>query len=97
MNSQDGITKTIRLSSASVDRLTATYELSGVGSVYVRFGLSPNLYDLMLRGQAGLTTTLPSPQRLNLANTSPPPPSVPSSKSREQEPPSIPSPPILIA
>ena len=71
MNSQDGITKTIRLSSASVDRLTATYELSGVGSVYVRFGLSPNLYDLMLRGQAGLTTTLPSPQRLNLANTSP--------------------------
>lgn len=71
MNSQDGITKTIRLSSASIDRLTATYELSGVGSVYVRFGLSPNLYDLMLRGQAGLTTTLPSPQRLNLANTSP--------------------------
>ncbi len=71
MNSQDGITKTIRLSSASVDRLTATYALSGVGSVYVRFGLSPNLYDLMLRGQAGLTTTLPSPQRLNLANTSP--------------------------
>ena len=71
MNSQDGITKTIRLSSASVDRLTATYSLSGVGSVYVRFGLSPNLYDLMLRGQAGLTTTLPSPRRLNLANTSP--------------------------
>jgi hypothetical protein len=71
MNSQDGITKTIRLSSASVDRLTATYALSGVGSVYVRFGLSPNLYDLMLRGQAGLTTTLPSPRRLNLANTSP--------------------------
>ncbi|NCY22889.1 hypothetical protein EBX31_13165, partial [bacterium] len=71
MNSQDGVTKTIRLANASSDRLAATYNLSGLSRAYLRFGLSPNLQDLMIRGQTGLAVTSPSANRINVANVSP--------------------------
>ena len=70
MNSQDGVTKTIRLATASSDRLAATYNLSGLSQAYLRFGLSPNLQDLMIRGQAALAVTSPSASRINVANVS---------------------------
>jgi hypothetical protein len=64
------VTKTIRLANASSDRLTATYSLSGLSRAYLRFGLSPNLQDLMIRGQTGLAVTSPSASRINVANVS---------------------------
>ena len=69
MNSTDGLTKTIRLANSSSDRLTATYTFSGQSSAYIRFGLSPNLQDLMIRGQSGLAVTTTS-NRINVANVS---------------------------
>lgn len=63
-----GISKTIRVPGASSERLEATYELTGLNKAYIRFGLSPNLLDLMLRGQAGLTETNPTTTRVNLTN-----------------------------
>jgi hypothetical protein len=53
--STTGISKTISLANAWTGNLTATYTLSGPNEIYVRFGLSPNLLDLKLRGQQGLT------------------------------------------
>jgi hypothetical protein len=50
-----GITKQISLANAWTGNITATYTFSGPTEAYVRFGLSPNLLDLMLRGQQGLT------------------------------------------
>jgi hypothetical protein len=70
MNSQDGVTKTIRLANASSDRLAATYNLAGLSRMYLRFGVSPNLQDLMIRGQTGLAVTSPSASRINVANVS---------------------------
>jgi hypothetical protein len=69
MKSEDGVTKTIRLANASSDRLVATYNLSGLSQAYLRFGLSPNLQDLMIRGQAALAVTS-SASRINVANVS---------------------------
>jgi len=70
MKSEDGVTKTIRLANASSDRLVATYNLSGLSQAYLRFGLSPDLQDLMIRGQAALAVTSPSASRINVANVS---------------------------
>ena len=67
MNSQDGVTKTIRLTSASSDRLTASYSFSGQSSAFIRFGLSPHLENLMIRGQSGLGVTATS-NRIQVAN-----------------------------
>jgi len=55
--SGDGkIAKTITLSPRAT-HLRATYALSGdVNTLFVRFGLSPNLHDLLLHGQANLAT-----------------------------------------
>lgn len=57
--SSDGkISKTITLSALKT-QLEAAYTLSGgLTGVYVRFGLSPNLYDLFLHGQAHLGGTV---------------------------------------
>ena len=57
--SPDGcIQKTITLAALKT-QLEATYTLSGgLSQLYVRFGLSPNLYDLLLRGQMGLSGTV---------------------------------------
>jgi len=67
--SNGGVTKTIRITNAASERLEATYQLTGLNKAYVRFGLSPNLLDLMTRGQAGLVETNPSGSRVNLTNT----------------------------
>ena len=54
--SSDGyIQKTITLAALQT-QLEASYTLSGgLTQLYVRCGLSPNLYDLLLRGQTGMT------------------------------------------
>ena len=39
-----------------------------VESLYIRFGLSPNLYDLLLNGQAHLKPLVDDGSRLGLAN-----------------------------
>ena len=55
--SSDGkIAKTVTLAPRA-SLLGAQYHLTGgVNTVYVRFGMSPNLYDLLLNGQANLGT-----------------------------------------
>ncbi len=72
--SQGGISKTITLADASTGKLTATYSLSGPDKLYVRFGLAPNLLDLMLHGQADLQSSEVkdgvTTKRLNLVNNS---------------------------
>jgi hypothetical protein len=64
-----GITKRISLASAWTGNITATYTFSGPTEAYVRFGLSPNLLDLMLRGQQGLTAN-ETATRATLTNVS---------------------------
>ena len=49
-----GVTKEITIRSATVGEIDASYTLTALDRLYVRFGLSPNLLDLMLRGQEGL-------------------------------------------
>lgn len=69
--SSGGVSKTITLPNASQGRIAATYSLSGPSSLYVRFGLSPNLLDLMLRGNTALTPeTIESNTRASVANSS---------------------------
>ncbi len=68
--SNGGVTKTIRIPGAASERLEATYQLTGLSKAYVRFGLSPNLLDLLLRGQAGLAAESASATRVNLVNSS---------------------------
>jgi hypothetical protein len=65
-----GVSKTIRIPTATSERLEATYQLSGLNKAFVRFGLSPNLLDLMLRGQEGLADEDASATRVNLTSTS---------------------------
>ena len=68
--SQGGISKTITLADASTGNLTAAYTLTGPSKLYVRFGLAPNLLDLMLHGQANLEASTVGDTRLNLLNNS---------------------------
>ncbi|MBU3664527.1 MAG: hypothetical protein FGM15_01425 [Chthoniobacterales bacterium] len=68
MFSQGGISKTITLADATTGNLTAAYSLSGPNKLYVRFGLAPDLLDLMLNGQANLETSTVGSSRLNLLN-----------------------------
>ncbi len=67
--SNAGVTKTIRIPNAASERLEATYQLTGLSKLYVRFGLSPNLLDLMTRGQVGLVEENPASTRVNITNT----------------------------
>jgi hypothetical protein len=65
------MSKTIVLTSATQGELAASYTLSGPSKLFVRFGLSPNLLDLMLRGHEGLTTeVVEAGTRASVANTS---------------------------
>ena len=69
-----GVSKTIRLPSVDSERLEAVYSLANnLDKAYIRFGLSPNLEDLLLRGQANLTAESTSSQngsqRVVLQNT----------------------------
>ncbi len=69
--SRGGVTKEISMGSATVGELAAAYTLSTVDRLYIRFGLSPNLLDLMLRGHEGLTTeVMEGDTRVSLANAS---------------------------
>jgi hypothetical protein len=68
--SQGGISKKITLPSATVGNLTAAYTLSGPSKLFVRFGLSPNLLDLMMRGHGGLDIEVVENLRASVANTS---------------------------
>ena len=65
-----GVSKTITLPDAANGRLAARYTLSGPDKLRVRFGLSPNLLDLLLRGQEGLTTEVVEGTRVSVANAS---------------------------
>jgi hypothetical protein len=65
-----GISKTISLPDAWSGNVSAAYTLSGPGQLYVRFGLAPNLLDLMKNGHANLGTEqiTPDNKRVNLVN-----------------------------
>jgi len=65
-----GLTKTIRIPAAWSERLEATYQLTGLSKAFVRFGLSPNLLDLMLRGHSGLANEQVIGNRVNLTSIS---------------------------
>jgi muconolactone delta-isomerase len=69
---QGGISKTITLPNAWSGNLSAEYTLSGLSKLYVRFGLSPNLLDLMINGQNNLvpeqSVASATGSRLNLLN-----------------------------
>ena len=69
--SSGGVSKTITLPDAVNGRFAASYTLSGPNKLFVRFGLSPNLLDLMLRGQEGLTSeVVEEGTRASVANAS---------------------------
>jgi hypothetical protein len=69
--SSDGkIVKTITLP-ASKGQLTASYAMTGYVQLYVRFGLSPDLLDLMQNGQKYLTSATSDSQDVNLFNKNP--------------------------
>jgi hypothetical protein len=65
-----GITKTISLPDTWSGNIRAAYALSGPSQLFVRFGLSPNLFDLMKSGHANLSTSVEGNTRFNLLNTS---------------------------
>jgi hypothetical protein len=67
----NGITKRITLENAWTGNLTASYTLNGPNKLFVRFGVSPNLLDLMLRGQTGLTIDESSETSASVTNTVP--------------------------
>ena len=64
-----GVSKTIRIPTATSERLQATYQLSGLNKAFVRFGLSPDLMDLMIRGQSGLAAEQSSATRVDLTES----------------------------
>ena len=69
--STDGVSKTIVLTSATQGELAASYTLSGPSKLSIRFGLSPHLLDLMLRGHEGLTSeVVENNTRVSVANAS---------------------------
>jgi hypothetical protein len=71
-SNQNDVTKTITLASANANAFTAEYQLSSLNKAYIRFGLSPNLEDLLLHGQAGLESEIVSSdkRRVSVKNTS---------------------------
>ena len=68
---QGGISKTITLSNAWTGNFQAAYLLNGPTELYVRFGLSPNLMDLMINGHANLSEPDSTSSRINLLNQAP--------------------------
>jgi len=68
-SNQSDVTKTITLASADARAFTASYTLRSLNKAYIRFGLSPNLEDLLLRGQTGLTSEVLSNTNRRLALT----------------------------
>ncbi len=69
--SSDGkIVKTITLP-VGKGQLTANYTLTGYVQLFVRFGLAPDLLDLLQNGQKYLGSLTSDPQDVNLFNTNP--------------------------
>jgi hypothetical protein len=69
--SSDGkISKTITLPVAK-GQLTASYAMTGYVQLFVRFGLSPDLLDLMQNGQLHLSSLTSNSTDVNLFNTNP--------------------------
>lgn len=69
--SSDGkIVKTITLG-AGASKLDAQYTLgAGISQLFIRFGMSPNLYDLLVSGQRNLTTLDDQPHgEISVLNT----------------------------
>ncbi|MFM8810558.1 MAG: hypothetical protein ACKOJB_16930, partial [Chthoniobacterales bacterium] len=66
---QGGISKTISLPDNWRGNISAAYTLTGPSQLYVRFGLSPNLLDLMKNGHANLAAEQVVGNRVNLVNT----------------------------
>ena len=70
--SRNGISKTISLPNSWAGRLNAAYSLGSNSKLFVRFGLSPNLLDLMLNGHSNLgnefTADVSGSRRLDLVN-----------------------------
>ncbi|MFM8459149.1 MAG: hypothetical protein ACKOB0_09445, partial [Chthoniobacterales bacterium] len=66
---QGGISKTISLPDTWSGNISAAYTLTGPSQLYVRFGLSPNLLDLMKNGHANLAAEQVVGNRVNLVNT----------------------------
>lgn len=66
--SYGGVTKEISLPSAAEGKLTAAYTMNGPNRMYVRFGLSPNLLDLMMHGHQHLEVEQASATNLHLLN-----------------------------
>lgn len=64
----DAITKTITLKTPTTTELTATYQLSGLSTAYVRFGLSPNLNDLLVNGQKNLSEETHANSKVEITN-----------------------------
>ena len=68
LTSSDGkISKTITLAPGK-SALQASYATVGVTQEFVRFGLSPDLLDLLTAGQAHLGSLISSPQEVDLFN-----------------------------
>ena len=65
-----GVTKEITMSSATAGEMAAAYTLTALDKLYIRFGLSPNLLDLMLRGHEGLDIEIVEGTRASVANAS---------------------------
>jgi hypothetical protein len=53
-----GVTKNITIPEGDEGRIEARYTLSGLQKLFVRFGLSPNLEDLLVNGQANLSNEI---------------------------------------
>ena len=69
--SSDGnISKTITLSPAK-SALQASYTTTGFVQLFVRFGLSPDLLDLLTAGQSHLGNLISSSQEVDLFNNNP--------------------------
>jgi hypothetical protein len=71
-NNEADVSKSITLASADARAFTASYTLTSLSKAFIRFGLSPNLEDLLLRGQAGLgdESVTPDKKRVTLQNIS---------------------------
>ena len=69
---RNGISKTVSLPNTWAGTLNAAYSLGSNNKLFVRFGLSPNLLDLMLNGHANLgneiTQDVSGSRRLDLIN-----------------------------
>ena len=65
-----GITKTITLADAKSTSLKGTYQLNGLDKAYVRFGLSPNLNDLLINGHENLSAESANSSSVEITNIS---------------------------